>query len=395
MRVRVLTFNMGDVAQPRAAWLAEINAAWTPISESRQYDVLLVTVQEDFANKHPYGQFGAAIGDYLAQHDFVQVADVETAPRLPSAKFAVKVFAFARSTLRLQLTGVESLCVGSSAARRALCTKSGVAVRLESPASVQPLIFVGAHLPINNKKTDLGLAERVDALGVLFSQIVAPLLRRRDRSSQQQEQRAQTPEADAAIVLAGDLNFRRDADTGEDQLQQIFTSGRWSCIAGRGWSEAAPLEFAPTCKLRTCQAPAPQPTSQCSLCRANARNVAQACYETETAKGRRVPSHCDRVLLHGTTLRGWRYEPFSRAPAVQQSDHNAVVADLDWLPLQHRQLVQKLALISRPLLLRVYFVRHALSCTNVMQQFGRSLLDKTVRRYAYRDPVLTDRGVSR
>ena len=204
---------------------------------------------------------------------------------------------------------------------------------------------------------------------------------------------------DDAIVLAGDLNFRRDAQ-GTDQLQALLAaSGRWSCIAGmHGWHEAGPLYFSPTCKLCECRSTTAvsgdsEQNNKCLLCRSQTTNVPAVCYHSDTSQGKRIPSHCDRVLIHGKTLRAWRYDAFVGAPSVKLSDHNAVVADLDWLPLQHHQQLQRFALRQRPLRLRVYYIRHALSCTNVLGDFGRTLLDQTVRRYAHRDPLLTDRGV--
>lgn len=319
LRLRVLTFNLGENKKSKAEWEQEF-AQW-PMLTDKQYDLLSVALQEDFATQLAQGKLRQALTEFMAKQGYAEAVKASTTPAKINEPFAVKGVTFVRKDIydsaflapnnaREPYVSTKTLCLGAGL-KKVACTKATVGIKtvLGGPYSLD-YTFLASHMPINTKVDDLGYAERVEAMKQSVAKVVLPLT-------------PATPK-NRLLVWAGDLNFRTDAG-GKDQLTEALRSEQGFGISLRE-DEARLLQMKPTCKMVPCTDQA------CPICRQRVSESDPTCYQTETKKGQRVPSRCDRVLhafvprSSASSVTQTAYNAFS-APAVRISDHNAVVAD--------------------------------------------------------------------
>jgi hypothetical protein len=282
LRVRVVTWNIAEINKSETQWLnQELNRpVWSPvIGDKSQYDVLCVNLQEDTSA----GNFGKALKTFMKNYEVAEFNN--GAPGK-----VVRTFVFYKhADIKPDTADTKGVCL---LRKVAFCTKSTVAVSLESQQGIQ-LVFLGSHFPVDPKKTDFGLEARNKAEQTSIEKVLAPILSGKPY----------------AIMWAGDLNYRVTA-TGKDQLDEQRRQ------AGGAFSDfkEAPRRFFPTCKLNeVCDRKKSDTESQ------------PACY----AKNR-IPSFCDRILYKSTPdvkISAMRYESYADPPAVQESDHNLVFAN--------------------------------------------------------------------
>ena len=73
--------------------------------------------------------------------------------------------------------------------------------------------------------------------------------------------------------------------------------------------------------MKTCH------NKECPICRKKSGDVGEpACYATDTKKGPRPPSYCDRILFkaESVNMKLIAYKSWGASEAVQTSDHNLV-----------------------------------------------------------------------
>lgn len=330
LKLRVITFNLGDNKKTQDQWLSELQT-WKELNQM-DYDILSFALQEDFADMLESGHLIKALTMYLENHYMLAVSD-STKPLKFNEPFSVKAATFVRKDIYaksfIQPTTYipkKSICLGAGLKRLA-CTKAsvGISVRFGAPYNLN-YTFIGSHMPIETKTPDLGYQARLDAMNQTINAIVKPLLFPLVNNS------------NTLLVWAGDLNFRKDLQS-KDQLaialQQNIDAGFGNQTGfGIGLEENIKLlsTIQPTCKLVTCNG------ANCPNCRRHPEIANSACYDSGAKHGKepkvpRLPSNCDRVL--------YRFWPSTSKPAlldckeyaafvesaVLQSDHNAVKAD--------------------------------------------------------------------
>ena len=114
-----------------------------------------------------------------------------------------------------------------------VCSKSAVSVHVTSNGPAPPFVAISAHLPINTKDKPkyggtYGFPLRVAALTLTVKRFI-------DKPKY----------ADTWAFIAGDLNFRCHKSAGDDD--ELGASGLLHTLG----LQEMPIEFKPTCKLRT------------------------------------------------------------------------------------------------------------------------------------------------
>jgi hypothetical protein len=332
LRIRVITFNLGDNEKTQDQWLDELKT-WKELNRF-DYDILGFALQEDFANFLAYGHLMQALTMFLSQNGFKLAVSDSTNPLKFNEPFAVKAALFIRSSIfdrsfiaPTAYIAKKSICLGSWL-RRLACTKAsvGVSIRLGAPYMLH-LTLIGSHMPIETKKEDLGYEARISAMNQTVNSVVNKLVTPSSNSNM-----------DTLLIWTGDLNFRKDLQR-NDQLTKALEA---SSGFGMGLKENVELlaSINPTCKLVSCHG-----GQQCPNCRQNPQTADAACFDAGGKHGKapkvpRVPSNCDRVLYrfwprdnNDQRLSAKKYAAFVEN-AVLQSDHNAVKADFELISKQ-------------------------------------------------------------
>lgn len=365
IRVRVITFNLGNQSLLHQKWISELKKDWIPsILNPDSFDILCVALQEDYQNVHSGGSLGRAIEAVLKPHMFSLLKEEQSGPLLAGIKYVIKANIYVRSSFLTDFTPTNQLgiikhvqtektCFGVSVVHKTICTKSCIGIALQTQSSTNKtkngLIFVAAHLPIDvSDPQTLGLNARRQALGQMFDKVVQPLHNTLNKNNVNVNTKIN-------VIVAGDLNFRRTGDERRDQLSSLLQSDSLFLQSAFGkWKEAGPLTFAPTCKYQVCSH-AQSSVLSCSTCRTQNETIHKtgrpanvSCYTLKTKKGdERLPSHCDRVIYTGKQLIPMSYKDWGDAKTVLASDHNAVYADFEWdisdFGLQRTQQLQQAA----------------------------------------------------
>jgi endonuclease/exonuclease/phosphatase family metal-dependent hydrolase len=316
LKVRVITWNLGDNEKNQQDWNQEVLKSWDLIT-NRDYDVLCIAVQEDWNNSSRYGKFGEAIYNVLRDGYVMFTHAVNGPPGATNHPFSVKAFLYVKKgTSQQYLFDSEDVCLQ----RTLFCTKSAAGLSLEFRGF--QLIFISAHLPIDTKTNDLGYDKRLDAMYETFIDVYDKLV---DTKANQR-----------VAIIAGDLNFRDNtpiSPNGTPVKDQLIYAMESHPREFRAFKEVDLAKFPPTCKLRSCTGPS------CPACRnASSDKFDPSCYQYQVAgkgigkrDGNREPSHCDRILFHGdnVTLRTTSYKSWGKADSISHSDHDLVYADLD------------------------------------------------------------------
>jgi hypothetical protein len=315
LRVRVVTWNMGDSKYELNDWKQDLQTNWTFITQ-KDFDVLAVCLQEDARGK--LGKLGDAIGALL-QAEFTMVSNsVEGPPEISRQHFSVRAYLYLRKSIFVNCsTKKNDVCLK----RAVFCTKgtAGISVLCPLPGKFFQLILLSSHLPLNMGVEDLGYEERIAAVKKSMETVYDALV---DNSVQQR-----------LAFWAGDLNFRDNTPVKPggkpfDQLEYAL-SVRPSFF----WREFVEpdVAFPPTCKLAVCK------DSQCPVCRRRSdQDFTPSCYDKDgqAAKGKvkeREPSHCDRIFYRPDGVEGeiLEYRSWSDSTAVGHSDHNLVLASFN------------------------------------------------------------------
>lgn len=321
MRVRVITWNMGDNKRSEYEWMAEVSKSWAltsvegacdaPLSK-HCFDVLAITVQEDFKGRK-FGRFPEAVAAFLGNEFESHSSIVDGPPDLLNRPFSVKQYVYINRQYAAE-RGIKFEHAGLCLQKKAgMCSKGTAGVAMNIPNHGQ-IIFMGSHFPVKVDQLNMGYEKRVGAIQNSLSDVFAKLA---------------DPKVDSVAIWAGDMNFRRNTpadsdDAVPDQLNYAMTQGVFS-VNGKSFAEQ-PLEFPPTCKLHSCK------KNDCPVCRdATDDKVIEQCYDDH-----RTPSHCDRVLFFtsavtpkGVTVLPKLYKAWANSDSVKTSDHNLVWADFE------------------------------------------------------------------
>lgn len=321
MRIRFITWNMGDNRKTREEWLLEFGKSWKNLLDPREipdkagseeptkYDMLVLSVQEDHRNDSKMGQFAEAVSDFITAIEpttRIQSSVVNGPPDVFKRPFSVKLYVFL-------INGEATFKTAGICFKKTLgyCSKGTAGISVDTPNG--QIVLMGSHFPVSVKEADLGFEKRVAAIRTSLRKVFHRLL---------------NPSAKNVVALwGGDMNFRRampvsnvkGAGNVEDQLNVARDQGTFE-----GFDEAA-LQFPPTCKLHACS------KTHCPDCRTRTDDrLIEECYETS-----RKPSHCDRILFYvsgeGVDLVPIEYRSWAQG-SVRYSDHNLVWADfvLNW-----------------------------------------------------------------
>jgi len=302
---------MGDSKLTQEEWASEIKTSWSIIA-TRDFDVLGLCLQEDSRGQH--GKMGDAVAEYL-KADFDMVShSVEGPPEVTKLSFSVRAFLYVRRTMFSNYSVRKNdVCLK----RTVFCSKgtAGISIIGFYGSQVTQIILMSSHLPFEPKKEDLGYQERIQAVAKSFGEVYDNIV---DETVEQR-----------IAFWAGDLNFRNNAPISPrgkpmaDQLDYAFSVRPASFF--REFAEPD-VEFPPTCKMVACD------RMSCPACRNRSGDQhIPSCYVNETSKGNREPSHCDRILYRADGVDGEivEYRSWSRARAVQHSDHALVLATFD------------------------------------------------------------------
>lgn len=312
LRIKILTWNMGDNKKKQDDWLDEIKKSWSIIT-AKDYDVLGLSLQEDW--KGTYGKMGEAVGQYL-DGEFTMVSHaVEGPPDLTKLSFSVRAFLyFRKSIFPTHQVRKNDVCLK----RTVFCSKGTAGLSIIAPApnnQILQIILMSSHLPIDTKKVDLGYEERIKAVAQTFQEVYDNIV---DETVQQR-----------VAFWAGDLNFRADTPTRPggnptpDQLDYAVSVRPASFF--REFIEPA-VEFPPTCKMKSCD------KLGCPACRNRSGSTyMHTCYVDETKSGHREPSHCDRILYRSDGVDGEivEYKSWGSGGSVVVSDHNVVLSTFE------------------------------------------------------------------
>lgn len=313
LRVKIITWNLGDNRLTQDEWLSEIKKSWSIIMV-RDYDVLGVCLQEDW--RGAYGKLADAIALILKDEFIVASDSVEGPPEITKLSFSVRAYLYLRKKIFINpIIKTQDTCLS----RAVYCTKSsaGVSTIIPMPGGkIIQITLISSHLPINNKKDDLGYAERVVAVKKTFDEVYDKLV--------------DTTVPMRLAFWGGDLNFRDNTPIQaggppmKDQLLYLFSVRPSSFF--REFEEPA-VEFPPTCKMVSCD------KKNCPVCRnRSGTTLNPTCYVEEGKHGvARVPSHCDRILYRSDGVDGEivNYTSWGGSRAIQGSDHNLVTLTVD------------------------------------------------------------------
>ncbi len=312
LRVKILTWNMGDNKKKQEDWLEEIKKSWSIIT-LKDYDILGLSLQEDW--KGTYGKMGEAVEQYLG-NEFTMVSHaVEGPPDLTKLSFSVRAFLyFRKSIFPTYQVRRNDVCLK----RTVYCSKgtAGLSIIAQAPNNkIMQIILMSSHLPIDTKKEDLGYEERVKAVAKTFQEVYDNIV---DETVMQR-----------VAFWAGDINFRAGTPTrpgGNPTPDQLdYTVSVRPASFFRDFIEPA-VEFPPTCKMKSCD------KLGCPACRNRAStSLDHTCYVEESKKGHREPSHCDRILYRSDGVDGEivEYKSWSGSASLVQSDHAMVVATFE------------------------------------------------------------------
>lgn len=309
---RVLTWNLGDNKLTQEQWKAEIAKSWAVVS-LKDYDILFLCLQEDSRGK--YGKLADAIASFLDGEYAVYSNSVEGPADITGHGFSVRAYIYAKRTKFSSPSIRKSdICLK----RAVFCTKSSAGVSMIVPYndSIYQITLIASHLPINTGVADLGYKERIAAVQKTFSDVYDKLI--------------DTTVTKRFAVWAGDLNFRDAtpfAPKGSpvDQFAHAVSTHKPEFFRG---FEEPDVEFPPTCKMKTCDG------KSCPACRnRSGGQYNETCYITESKKGMRQPSHCDRILFNTENLDGEviEYKSWGGAESIKHSDHNLVYATFAFL----------------------------------------------------------------
>lgn len=342
LRIRFVTWNMGDNKKTPSEWENELSKMWAltgcdtyPFASNNCFDILAVTVQEDY-NGQKYGKFSDMVGKVLNANGNWQIykSIVAGPPDVFSKPFSVKLYVYINPTLTQQVV----VKTASSCHQKQLifCSKGTAGISLYFPETHGQIILMGSHFPVKPKQLDMGYKQREKAIYESLVDVFNPL-----------KNQASTK---TIAIWGGDMNFRRNtpvtddmsATPVDDQLDHYLATNKSFRL-----QEAMQKDFQPTCRFNEhldCKYNESTQTfsESCQLhkcadqsCACNRSNPSATCYDTK-----RTPSYCDRILFHvdATTEAGANLIPIAykswAAPgtSVESSDHNLVWADfvLQW-----------------------------------------------------------------
>ncbi len=334
LKVKIITWNMGDAKLTRDEWQKELIRSWEIISK-RDFDILGICLQEDSTGS--YGKFGETVADALAD-EYTWASNSAMGPPTvgKTGSFAVKAHLFIKKSKNIQYKVTKA---DTCLSRTVFCTKITVGISLQTPGF--QFILMSAHLPVDSSRDDLGYAERVKAVNQSFSKVYDKLVGKMVDSGATQR----------ISIFAGDFNFRDNTPITQrgtpvkDQLAYAMSDNSGDKSVFRGFTESDVTKFPPTYKLRTCVG------NNCPACRQESDSKFDpTCYQYQQFKrtaprlgavfrGRNVsknevteePSHVDRILYRVDNLQAKlnSYKSWGKSEAVQHSSHNLVYADLD------------------------------------------------------------------
>lgn len=289
LRVRVVTWNMGDNQKSRRQWEKEL-VQWDGLFSDKQnsFDILLVTVQEDQSND----TFGSAIENSFDGRFVKFKVSSKSLSLGKHTKYFVHSYIFVKTNFLVQkrdVSVVDSLCLKQ---KFKVCTKSttGIALSMDN----LEIVFMGSHFPVDPQNTkDMGYAERIRAADSSFKDVYVPMVKGKPKF---------------IAFWAGDFNFRNMGNG--DQMDQARKKGHFGAFKEHS------ISFPPTCKMKT--------DGTCNRPQSDTEKV-PGCYNPS-----RLPSHCDRILYESKGIRNLmplRYTAYGDPPAIQASDHNLVYAD--------------------------------------------------------------------
>lgn len=363
MKVRIVTFNYGDIAHTHDEWqrfVTDRTSVWHRFlngddddSAHQRADVYAVALQEvPASSKTSLGKvlaqsLGAgyaymyersdSLGDFGVElHLIVSLSSVTIAPSFYGDKWSLQTRVVAHSPFFAQkLAG--ALTGRSTKATVGIAFDAIVSSREEEDREEEEeegearlrFVFLSSHLPVNTKEPVLfGLQARVDALAKAETDVVQPLLNDDGGSP------------DGAVVFwAGDLNFRRepverpDGRTTDyvDQLDRLLE--QQGTRPDRYREALTPRTFAPTCKYVVDKNDDAQEEQSSSLLIGTHRSL-----QTRRYKSSRTPSHCDRILYRvldggdsdsgaSVSVRAVSYDAMYEHSSMRESDHAAVCAE--------------------------------------------------------------------
>ena len=329
IKIRMISWNMGENKKTLKEWINELNQ-WEIINNIKnKYDIIIVGLQENWNGQ--YGKFNKALHTIL--NEYVHLENkTRGPPDIINKPFAVQLNVYIKPKLLPQSFTYyqkKSICIKPTFFF--FCRKATVGISIIINNDTQ-LILMTSHLPFNYRLDDFGYNERTDAIDKSIQNVLNPLL---------YTQKDNLMIKNRIILWSGDLNFRRidinDSSNYElkdkmiqtrehDQLTYLLKTN--SLL--NNFNETL-VNFPPSCKVSPCS------NDQCSLCRLQntgqigSKLVNKDCYLTNTKKGKRIPSHCDRILwksmppnvLQSTGL----YTTWANSISVRESDHNLIYED--------------------------------------------------------------------
>ena len=317
LRIRVLTWNMGENRRTAKQWKKELNEkelnkSWEVLLDTDSFDLLILALQEDNRGL-TYGRFPDQVREKLGSGWVAKKIASSGPPDGLHKPFTVKLYVYYRPK---DLPGVwfdqAAVCF-----KRVLvyCSKATVGIAINVPSKGQ-IIAMSSHFPVKTDQADMGYEKRVAAIKTSLQKVFGKLRDDKARNT--------------VALWAGDMNFRRNTPTTpngvkiDEQLAVAMQEGHFKVENEKGFEEHT-LSFPPTCKLHACK-------GECLACRSESDDKRiEECFDHH-----REPSHCDRVLFfvdgENVTLAPKEYKSYSNSSAVMASDHNLVWADfaLKW-----------------------------------------------------------------
>jgi len=298
LTVKVISWNMGKSISKISDWVEELEK-WNVLSTD--VDILFVTVQE--ASSGIGCAFATALKAKMGTNYKLWYEGEGTL--IPFWNFHVFGYLFVKNTVEVVKAphdnATDSVCIYKKKYGVSACTKPsvGVGIIVSKGGKQHKLIFVGSHLPMNDKDTEngsFGFKERIDAINTIKQDVIDDITKSLGGYD--------------AIFWAGDLNFRVQTD-GIEQLDQLLKGDALS-----GFREH-PRSFNETCRYLEYD---------------GVSNYDEFITKRITKNGydaKRKPSYCDRIIFKGSfepiEYLTWPTPKDSYPLSIAYSDHEPII----------------------------------------------------------------------
>jgi endonuclease/exonuclease/phosphatase family metal-dependent hydrolase len=293
MKIRVLTFNLGDSSELTEQEWDELleDKSWDPlVRKTIKNTIIIVSTQEDVQKQFLL----KAIGKRLEETHKIYRTISKSSQLLSKTKlFNIGLLLAVPKNMDHGSEYEQNIVRHGSMGTKLFNTKASLV--MEADIDGIALTIVSSHLPVEPKKADMGYSLRAKA-----AQEIVEHFKKNDR--------------DARVILwMGDMNFRMDGNT--DQIRTLLNNKFMESF------ELVEHTSGPTCKTTF------SATEECKRQYLGMdKELTHDCYEIDE----RVPSYCDRLLY--AVMPGIGVTRLSSkalvAPGTEQSDHNPVITNL-------------------------------------------------------------------